>query len=162
MHRNQTLGKNKQDSMFDCKNGFLQSEDKCDLLLHVVIFIFIWLLSCFCSNRSTCTVHYQLFAFFAFVCVWNGMLVWYQITWCQMNVMYSWNSCDVRRILLATFGPLFVHTMTKGSKQTWRFTTKSKNLMLTKNQWRMCTLRLHHSTLEKQLHNEIFGTYSPS
>ena len=35
-------------------------------------------------------------------------------------------------LLLETFGPLIRSHLDKSSKQTWRFTTKSKNLMLTK------------------------------
>ena len=48
--------------------------------------------------------------------------------------------------------------MTKGSKTNMAVHSQKQNLVLTKNQLRMRALRLHHNTLEKRLHNEIFGT----
>ena len=60
-------------------------------------------------------------------------------------------------LLLGTFGPLTRSNHDKRSKQTWRVTTKSQNLVLTENQQRMRALRVHRNTSEKRLHNKIFG-----
>ena len=71
--------------------------------------------------------------------------------------MWCRGSCSPE-LLLETFGPLFFHTMTKGSKTNMAVRSQKQNLVLTKNQLRMRALRLHHNTWEKRLHNEIFGT----
>ena len=87
---NHTLANNNKDGMFDCKSGFCQSEDKCNLHLNsnchiylasIIYYVFAqkdleYIISCY-------------FSIFAFVCVLylHGMSARYQIT-CQMNVFH--------------------------------------------------------------------------
>ena len=98
VHRDQTVGNDNKDAMLDCKSGFHPSEDKLkrnNCLIYVTSIMIITFLM-FLLKQSTLSAVIFLFVplglslfcvYIVFSCC-TGMLVWYQVTWCQMNVMY--------------------------------------------------------------------------